>query len=266
MDKLGAFGPNLGIMVRLQFRYDSVSGWLASVTRLVTPLAVGLATSLIYSHAADPDFRLRAIVGPAVFTTWYMLLYLNAFAIAIERAQGTLEMHLASPVPLALAFAGKGVPHLGYAAAGGFLTGLVSWAAMGAGGQIEGASVVRLAIALPVIFLALAGFSMIVVPLYLLLRSPLGLLTVLVTAGGMFSGTLFPPDALPAWAGTISALLPTRSSTELLLEVLREAEWADLAGTTLRLLLASVAYWSIALGVFLYVGRRARLTGSVSLQ
>jgi len=76
------------------------------LTLLTMPLStvVLLATVL---HAGRPDLVAHALVAPVLMAQWAMALLVAGDLVETERAQGTLELLVASPAPFPLLLAGR---------------------------------------------------------------------------------------------------------------------------------------------------------------
>jgi ABC-2 type transport system permease protein len=175
---------------------------------------------------------------------------------------GTLELSLAAPTRLFTVLLGRSLGNGITGLAGGLITAAcVMWAT---GASISFDQPIALCVSMGLSLLCLCAFGVFFSPIYLVSRRPAGMLFVLSLAMVMFSGTLYPKDALPAWLQAVSVLVPPHWAAEALrfsldgssgLEDLIEP-WVALIGLT-------IGYLAAAYGLLALIERRQRQTGQL---
>ena len=248
--------------IHLSYRAKLSLGLASLVLSVLTFVFVGRAVA-----AAGPGFVERfgidytsfAIVGVLVHAVAASGLRVFRTALRREQLQGTLELLVASAVPLPLIVLLAGAGELAVAAAGG-------------------AVFVAVASALAKLHVTVTATSLAAVALYLAFMSGVGLASagfVLVSkegdpiswllgaASGLLGGVYFPVELLPDPLGRVAAVLPTTRALALARAGVG-APWPASPAASI-LALASAAAISLTLGLLVlrWGHRRARRAGSL---
>lgn len=235
----------------------SLFAWLASDWYLARFVSIDRDPSIARYRGGYFAF---GVVGTAV--VWLIEATAGAMARHVREAQmvGTLETLLATPAPEAWVVVGLTLYDV--AAGVAWFAAAVGLAAL-AGARLDPhAASVALALALTLAAFLSLGLWASAVTIVLRRGSPVGLLLGTLTA--VFSGVLYPMDALPAWARGLGALLPTTHA----IEALRGALLAGRSPLDLARPLGTLAALAVALGapgVFALRAalRRARVDGTL---
>jgi ABC-2 type transport system permease protein len=208
----------------------------------------------------DPKLLLSASLGASVMLMWSMVVISSSGALEQQRWQGTLELVVAAPTPLA------GV--IGPICVAGALVGAYAigatllWGAVLFDVPVSIEQPLAFAVAIPVCALAIGMLGLIMAATFVLYRAAFHLGIATQYPVWIVTGLIIPLSFLPSFVRPISWLLaPTWGFRAIQEAALGGTPWPDM-GMCLALTVVYLAIGSTCLVAFEYV---ARARGSLRL-
>lgn len=230
---------------------------------ILQPFFIGV--TVMYMLRGRPDFDpVYVVVGAGLSGLWTIALFEGNWSISRERWQGTLELLVASPVPLMLILAGKMLGSMTFS-----LLSIVTTYLVGAwlfGYEIGVRDPLGFAVSFALGIVSLWAIAMLLAPIGVLWRTAGRLVNILEYPVYILAGFMFPVLLLPGAFVPLSYALPpywaavalhgTSSGTigpaELTLA------WTMLAATSVAIVLAATRLYDLVLD-------RARREGTLAL-
>ncbi|GIF75260.1 ABC transporter permease [Asanoa siamensis] len=203
---------------------------------------------------------LSAAVGSSAMGIWSAVSTTAAFALQMERRQGTLELFVLAPQPFALLL----VPlTLSMATIGAYsMVATLLWGRFAFGIHISIADPLGFVVAVVVTVFAIGMLGMLIAISSIRYRSAWALGSAIEMPVWLICGFLVAIDDLPAWVRPLSAVLaPTWGVSAMRAAAAGHSPWADLG----RCVLAAAAYGAIATVVSRWMVRSARAHATLAL-
>jgi len=227
---------------------------------LVWPIIFASIAYYLIGVDGSPGLLLSASLGAAVMMMWSQVIVGSGFALDNQRIQGTLELLVAAPVPLAVLFAPIMIASAMFGLYGLLVTLVWGRFAFGIPFRIDD----------PVAFAAATGSSIVAIGLlgmiaastFVLYRAAFYLGVALQYPVYIACGLIVPFSVLPGWLDPISWLLaPTWGLRGLREAALGGDPWPDIGVC----LLLSAAYFVIAVPCLWGFERLARGRATLKL-
>ena len=172
---------------------------------VVQPFFVGV--TVMYMLRGRPDFDpVYVVIGAGLSGLWTIALFEGNWSIGRERWGGTLELLVASPVPLMAILAGKMVGSMIFALASIIVTYLIgAWLF---GYEIGIGSPVAFAISFALGIASLWSIAMLLAPIGILWRTASRFVNILEYPVYILAGFMFPVLLLPGVLVRVSYALP----------------------------------------------------------
>ena len=176
------------------------------LTSTLQPVIFATIAFYMFKSGGRPGTLLYAALGAGMMGVWSTTLFGSGGMIQWQRWQGTLELGVGAPPPMALVF-------LPFSLANAF-TGMYSLAATLIWGRIVFGVPLHLAhpwlfaLALPTTVIALALMGLVLASTFVLYRNANALSNLLEYPVWIVSGLIFSTAILPSWTRPISWALP----------------------------------------------------------
>jgi ABC-2 type transport system permease protein len=246
----------------LSYRAKLSLGLASLVLSVVTFVFVGRVVSASgpgFVERFGVDYTSFVIVGVLVHAVAASGLHVFRSALRREQLQGTLELLLASAVPMPALVVLSGLGELAVTAVGGavFLTVASALAGFHVAVSVTALAAVLLYVAfMSGVGLASAGFV-------LVSKEGDPIAWLLAAASGLLGGVYFPAELLPGWLQRVAALLPTTRALALARSGLGARAPASAGASLLWLAVAAAVSIAVGLLVLRWGHRRARRTGTL---
>ena len=243
-----AFGSGLRVhlLYLLRSPFDMVG-------MLVWPIIFASIAYYLIGTDGDPELLLSASLGAAVMIIWSQVIVGSGFALDQQRIQGTLELLVAAPVPLAALFAPIMIASATFGLYGLLVTLL--WGRFAFGIPIAIDDPVAFAAATVASIVAIGLLGLIAASTFVLYRAAFYLGVALQYPVYIACGLIVPFSILPDWLGPISwALAPTWGFQGLTEAAVGGNAWPEIAAC----LGLSAAYFAIAIPCLASFERLAR--------
>lgn len=215
-------------------------------------------------RSKDPTVVSMVAVGVVFMVLWRAAVFQLGRLIAIANIQGTLELEMMAPSPIALIVLGKALAAATFYGAigiGAFILAVVI------GGQpIQIAHPAPFVVSLGVALLAVITFSFLFAPLTFLVGGQSGFFNALIPIGIVLSGFVHPIGLLPPVVEVAARLLSTSWAMEAVLMSL------EAGALTLRIavvwgisLILSGMIFLLACFLFTAAEKRVRRSGNLSI-
>lgn len=227
-----------------------------------SPVIFGTAVALLYRAYDASSLTLYAFFGAIIFSIWTSSLYLSGLSMGNERMQGTMELQLASPVGLQTIMIGKGFANTCH----GLISALIATVVVVplAVSSLDFSHPAELFLSAILSLIAISALGILLAPLFLLLRAPLGLLAILEPGVILLSGTLYPLDMLPSVVHPFAWLLSPRWASDALVRSGGGSyDMTRLMLDWLLLLALTLGYLVLARWLFHLTERQVRVSGSL---
>ncbi|NUR77468.1 MAG: ABC transporter permease [Thermoleophilia bacterium] len=251
-------------MVRIGFvinlRMLGTSGFFL-LTSTIQPVIFATVAFYMFKSGGRSGTLLYAALGAGMMGVWSTTLFGSGGMIQWQRWQGTLELGVGAPPPMALVY-------LPFTLANAF-TGMYALAATLVWGRIVFGVPLHFVhpwlflLALPASVVALGLMGLVLASTFVLYRYANALSNLLEYPVWIASGLVFSTQVLPAWTRPISWVLPPYWGILALRHAALGGEvWGPLAMLTL-LSIASLAISTLTFGLFEHLAR-ARATLSLT--
>ena len=244
--------------LRLQVKQASRNAFDLSGV-IVWPILYASIAYYLLGHG-ERRFLLAATFGAGLMLTWSLVVIASSGALEQQRWQGTLELVVAAPVPLAAPIAALTV--------GGGIVGIYSigatltWGAVFFHVPVHIEHPLAFAVSIPLSALAIGMLGLIMASTFVLYRASFHLGIAMQYPVWIVTGLLVPLTLLPQFVRPLSWLLaPTWGARAMKEAALGGSPWPDI-GMCLVLSLAYLAIGGTCLVAFEYV---ARARGSLRL-
>jgi ABC-2 type transport system permease protein len=205
------------------------------------------------------DYTSFVVVGVLVHAVAASGLHVFRAALRREQLQGTLELLVASAVPVPVLMLAAGAGELAITAVGG--AAFLAVASAIAGLDVTVSTTMVAAVLLYVAFMSGVGLASAGFVLVSKEGDPISWL--LGAATGLLGGVYFPVELLPGWLRGVAAVLPTTSALALARAGLGAPGPASPARSLLGLGAAAAASITLGFLVLRWGHRRARRTGTL---
>ncbi|MBG6134237.1 ABC transporter permease [Longispora fulva] len=250
----------LGVAWWLQLKMRSRSAF-DGLLSLIYPLFFATTIFMMFAQGgAAGKALLSAAVGASALGIWSSVSTSAAFALQMERRQGTLELMVLSPRPFALLL----VPlTLSMATIGAYsMIATLLWGRFVFGIHLDIASPLMFLSSVAMTVLAIAMLGALIAISSVRYRSAWALGAALQMPIWLISGFLVPLSALPAWVRPISwVLAPTWGMSG----IHAAAEGRDAARDLVMCLLISIGYGVLGSIVARWMVRSARANATLAL-
>ncbi len=237
----------------------AVSGWFLLMS-VIQPVIFATVAFYMFRSGNQDEALLYAALGAGLMGIWSSVLFGSGGAIQWQRWQGTLELAVAAPPPLAIVF----LPiTIATAAIGAYsLVATLLWGRVLFGIPFELEHPLLFALAVPTTVLSLGCLGLLMASSFILYRHANAISNLLEYPVWFITGLLVPVSLLPAFVEPISWLLaPTWG-----VKAIRESVLGgDPFPAIVMSLLLGACYFALAwvcLGIF---ERRARERATLSL-
>lgn len=234
----------------------------ADLMALVTVPLVAAGLLAIITHAGRPGLLSYAVIAPVVIALWQMALQVCGEIVDRERSNGSLELLVAAPSPVAsIIFA-----RILCVTAVSLVAVAESWAVawLGFGFRVEVAHPGWFAAALAATALGIAGAATVMAGVFVLTRTARTFQNSLSYPFYILGGAMVPVGLLPGWLEAISRAFFLSWATDLLRDSLAvqavEAGWLRLA----TVLILGAAWYAVAFPLLRAVLRRVRRNAEVT--
>jgi ABC-2 type transport system permease protein len=226
------------------------AGWVFSLKSLTTssfflltslfqPVIFATISFFMFEAGGRSESLLYVALGAGIMGIWSSTLFGSGGMIQWERWQGTLEILVAAPTPLAIA-----------------------WGKLFFDIPLDLSQPVMFFVAIAATILGLGLMGLLLASTFILYRNANAMSNLLEYPVWLVTGLLVPIALLPAWAGWISWLLaPTWGIKAIRAAALGGDPW----GPILMTLGLGVAYMAIGTRFLQYFERRARESATLSL-
>jgi ABC-2 type transport system permease protein len=176
------------------------------LTSTVQPVIFATIAYYMFKSGGRPGTLLYASLGAGMMGVWSTTLFGSGGMIQWQRWQGTLELGVGAPPPMALVF-------LPFSLANSFtglyaLTATLIWGRIFFGVPLHFAHPWLFALALPATVVALALMGLVLASTFVLYRNANALSNLLEYPVWIASGLVFSTSILPDWTHPISWALP----------------------------------------------------------
>lgn len=230
---------------------------------VLQPFFIGVTVMYMLRGRADFD-PVYVVVGAGLSGLWTIALFEGNWSIGRERWGGTLEMLVASPVPLILILAGKLIGSMVFS-----LLSIVTTYLIGAwlfGYDIAIADPLGFAVSFALGIASLWSIAMLLAPISILWRTAGRLVNILEYPVYILSGFMFPILLLPGVLTPVSyALPPYWAAVALHGTSSGRIDGAELVLAWAMLVLTGVATVAVAARLYDLVLDRARREGTLAL-
>lgn len=227
---------------------------------LIWPIIFASIAYYLIGTESDPDVLLSASLGAAVMIMWSQVIVGSGFQLDTQRIQGTLELLVAAPVPLAALFAPIMIASAIFGVYGLLVTLLWGRIAFGIPIAIDDPLAFAAAALAAVVAIGLLG--LIAASTFVLYRAAFHLGVALQYPVYIASGLIVPFSILPGWLGPVSwVLAPTWGFRGLTEAALGGSPWPDVG----MCLLLSAAYFAVAMPCLWTFERLARDRATLKL-
>ena len=220
---------------------------------LVWPIVYATIAYYLIGTDGNPKVLFTASLGAAVMIMWSQVIVGSGFALDQQRMQGTLELLVAAPVPLAALFSPIMIASAVFGIYGLLVT--LAWGrfAFGIPIAIEQPAAFVVATLLAIVAMGLLG--LITASTFVLYRAAFYLGVALQYPIYIACGLILPLAILPGWLGPISwVLAPTWGFRGLTDAAVGGNPWPEIG----MCLFLSVIYFAIALPCLWFFERLAR--------
>ncbi|WP_020522305.1 ABC transporter permease [Catelliglobosispora koreensis] len=249
----------IGIGTLMHFKTMS-RGLFEIATGLIVPIIQATMAVYLLRAGDEPQNMVKAAVGAGLMGIWSSVIFGSGGAIQRQRWQGTLEMMVIAPRPLALSV-------LPVTIATG-LQGLYTMAAtLGWGWLLFGivpdfSHPLLFLVAVPACVIGLGMFGLLLASTFVLMRNANAVCNTLEYPIWLLSGMLVPLTVLPDWTNPFAAILPTTWGARAVHEAASGgAVWPSVAAC----LAISAACFAAGALMMSYVERRARASATLAL-
>jgi ABC-type transport system involved in cytochrome c biogenesis permease component len=209
---------------------------------LLWPILYASIAYYLFGAASDPGLLLSASLGAALMAMWASVIVGSGFTFENQRRQGTLELLVAAPVPLATILAPVTIAT---AISGVYsLVATVVWGRLLFGIPIVLEQPLAFAVAVPACVVAIGMLGLITAAAFVLYRAAFALGVSMQYPVWIASGLLVPLAILPGWVTPISwVLAPTWGFRAIRESCLGGTPWPDIG----MCLVLSATYLAAAL-------------------
>jgi ABC-2 type transport system permease protein len=229
------------------------------LTAIVQPVVFATIAFYMFRSGGRGGTLLYAALGAGMMGVWSTTLFGSGGMIQWQRWQGTLELGVGAPPPLALVYLPFAIANTvigAYALAATLLWGRVLF-----GVPLRLAHPWLFALALPATVLALALFGLLLASTFILYRHANALSNLLEYPVWIASGLIFSVSVLPTWTRPISWLLPPYWGVLAIRHAALGGDALQPLGMTVLLALACAVLASLGLRWFEHLARdRATLS------
>jgi ABC-2 type transport system permease protein len=229
-------------------------------TSILQPIIFATIAFYMFKSGGKSGTLLYAALGAGMMGIWSTTLFASGGVIQWQRWQGTLELGVAAPPPLALVY----LPFtLANAFVGGYaLAATLLWGRLLFGVPLHFVHPLLFAAAVAATILALGLMGLLLASTFVLYRHANALSNLLEFPVWVAAGLIFPVALLPGWAQPIGWVLPPRWGIEAIRHgALGGAVWLPLALTVgLGIAYGLAATWFLG-----YFERLARARATLAL-
>ena len=230
------------------------------LTSVLQPVIFASVAFFMFRAGGHPASLLYAALGAGLMGIWSTTLFGCGGAISWQRFQGTLEMLVVAPAPLATILLGITLATAGTGAYA--LLATLGWGWLIFGMPVAFVSPPTFFVAVVVTVAALGLLGLLLASSFVLYRNANALSNLLEYPVWLVSGLLVPLSLLPGWTHPIAYVLaPTWGVMALRAAALGGDAWGPM-GACLGL---SVLYLVLAAGTLRHFERLARRDASLSL-
>lgn len=223
------------------------------VGMLVWPIVFASIAYYLIGTEGDSSVLMSASLGAAVMIMWSQVIVGSGFALDQQRMQGTLELLVAAPVPLAALFAPIMIASATFGLYGLLVT--LAWGRFAFGIPIAIDDPVAFAVATVASIAAIGLLGLIAASTFVLYRAAFHLGVALQYPVFIACGLIVPFSILPDWLGPISWILaPTWGFQGLTDAALGGNAWPEIAACVLL----SAVYFAVAVPCLRAFERLAR--------
>ena len=207
---------------------------------LLWPILYASIAYYLLGAEARPELLLSASLGAAVMLMWSLVLIGSAGSLEQQRFQGTLELVVAAPMPLAAVIAPIS---LASGAVGSYgLLATLAWGRLAFGIPLSIEQPVAFVVAVPACVLAVGMLGLVTASTFVLYRAAFALGIAMQYPVWIATGLLVPLSVLPDWVGPVSWFLAPRWGFLAIQEAaLGRTPWPDIG----MCLVVSAAYFLI---------------------
>jgi ABC-2 type transport system permease protein len=249
-----------------EVRKGLLISWTYKGNQLISLLTLGFIFYIIVFFMSggkpDPEQIASALLGYLVWMYVASALGDLTYGLRGEINAGTLEQLSMSQAPVWFLLIGRVIANLVITSVQVILMGAIILSIIDVHINYRTAAL----LALGITFIGVLGFGYIIAGAMLIFKQIESLNNLFNNALAFFNGAFLPISAFPAWLASISMVLPSTLGIIVVRAIALEGKtlaetWQD--GSLLALIINSVIYLLIGLGVFIYCERVAKNRGTL---